>query len=477
MTTSSLSPTAGARRRAARSTVLFWTGSTQRSIAESIPHIVWTASPDGATTYFNRQGTDYTGCPRETNYEWNWVTLVHPEDAERAAQAWRAGDHDAAPTSALEYRIRRFDGVFRWHACRAIPLRDAAGDDRSVDWHRDRHRGPEAAGARFAPRGAGGHGGGHPACRVSRRRPRSVSSWSIAICGSFGSTRCWPTSRAAPSRSASACTVAELVPDMWPQLEDVYRRVLAGETVNNVDVSRPSCRRPAPDAPLARQLLPGTHRRRDHRRRQRRGRHHRTEGSRRVPRRGHGQHGGGPLRPGRRRARDLHEPGRGVDARVDRRRAARQTDACHRPLPAGRRQEDPGRGVLTSSGPHPRPEHSDSRRRLHPQGWLDLPRCLLRRTAAKRSQPCKVSSSSSATSPRRRRNRRAAQRELDALTLARTHPRRDRREPARPVLPAHRAPRRRPAQRGAAAAHDRTRQRSHPARQLPAGRGEVRADR
>src|ERR1700742_1233451 len=58
-------------------------------IAESIPHIVWTASPDGATTYFNRQGTDYTGCPRETNYAWNWVTLVHPDDAERAAAAWR----------------------------------------------------------------------------------------------------------------------------------------------------------------------------------------------------------------------------------------------------------------------------------------------------------------------------------------------------------------------------------------------------
>ena len=58
-------------------------------IAESIPHIVWTASRDGATTYFNRQGTDYTGHPRETNYEWNWVTLVHPEDAERAGQAWQ----------------------------------------------------------------------------------------------------------------------------------------------------------------------------------------------------------------------------------------------------------------------------------------------------------------------------------------------------------------------------------------------------
>ena len=39
-------------------------------------------------------------------------------------------------------------------------------------------------------------------------------------------------------------TVSELVPDLWPQLENVYRRVLAGETVSNVDVSKPSAADP-----------------------------------------------------------------------------------------------------------------------------------------------------------------------------------------------------------------------------------------
>ncbi len=95
-------------------------------IAESIPHIVWTASPDGTTTYFNRQGTDYTGCPRETNYEWNWVTLVHAEDVERAAQAWQYATMTGTDY-LLEYRIRRFDGIFRWHSFRSIPLRNALG--------------------------------------------------------------------------------------------------------------------------------------------------------------------------------------------------------------------------------------------------------------------------------------------------------------------------------------------------------------
>ncbi|MDT7784154.1 MAG: hypothetical protein QOF58_2573, partial [Pseudonocardiales bacterium] len=107
MTTSSLSETAGPGAGVVRFDGIFLDRLYAELIAESIPHIVWTASPDGATTYFNRQGTDYTGWPRETNYEWNWVTLVHPEDAERAAQAWLHATLTGTDYS-LEYRIRRF---------------------------------------------------------------------------------------------------------------------------------------------------------------------------------------------------------------------------------------------------------------------------------------------------------------------------------------------------------------------------------
>src|SRR5664279_1119168 len=98
-----------------------------RLIAESIPLIVWIAAPDGATTYVNRQGGEYTGCPRETNYDWNWVTLVHPDDADGARKAW---EHAVRTETdyVLEYRLRRYDGVFRWHSFRALPLRDAAGE-------------------------------------------------------------------------------------------------------------------------------------------------------------------------------------------------------------------------------------------------------------------------------------------------------------------------------------------------------------
>jgi PAS domain S-box-containing protein len=207
-------------------------------IAESIPHIVWTASPNGATTYFNRQGTEYTGCPRETNYEWNWVTLVHPDDAERAAQAWQ----HATVTGTdffLEYRIRRFDGVFRWHACRAIAVRDVAGD---VDlWI-----------------GTATDIEDHKQLELALRRAEREATEAVTLLQSIEAAapvgfklvdrdlRVVRINRALADidgRSVEECiglTVSELGPDLWPQLESVYRRALAGETVTSVEMSRAS---------------------------------------------------------------------------------------------------------------------------------------------------------------------------------------------------------------------------------------------
>jgi PAS domain S-box-containing protein len=98
-----------------------------RVTVESIPHIVFTATPDGSTDYFNRQGTTYTGLPADANYGWAWLSLVHPDDAQEARRAW---DHAVltASTYESEYRIRRADGEFRWHSVRAVPFRGADGE-------------------------------------------------------------------------------------------------------------------------------------------------------------------------------------------------------------------------------------------------------------------------------------------------------------------------------------------------------------
>jgi PAS domain S-box-containing protein len=99
--------------------------------AEAIPHIVWLASPDGATEYFNRHGTEYAGVSSDVNYGWDWVSLVHPEDADRALKDWQHATRTRKPLR-MDCRIRRHDGEFRWHTFRAEVVRDYAG--RVVKW-------------------------------------------------------------------------------------------------------------------------------------------------------------------------------------------------------------------------------------------------------------------------------------------------------------------------------------------------------
>ena len=98
-----------------------------RLLAEAVPHIAWTARPDGFTDYFNRLGTRYTGLAQEAFCDWNWVSLVHPEDADRARGGWEHAVRMETPFR-LEYRLRGGDGVYRWHAFRAQPVHGPGGE-------------------------------------------------------------------------------------------------------------------------------------------------------------------------------------------------------------------------------------------------------------------------------------------------------------------------------------------------------------
>ncbi|MDQ1465688.1 MAG: hypothetical protein QOH10_103, partial [Actinomycetota bacterium] len=96
-----------------------------RLIAESIPHIVWMSTADGLSTYLNRQGAAYAGHVLDVNAP-DWVALLHPDDAEGAKRAWEHAARTQTPYR-LDYRIRRFDGEYRWHAFRGLPIRDEHG--------------------------------------------------------------------------------------------------------------------------------------------------------------------------------------------------------------------------------------------------------------------------------------------------------------------------------------------------------------
>ena len=100
-------------------------------IAESIPHIVWIADPDGSPEYLNRRGCEYPGFLAGSTDGWDWLSLVHPDDAEGARRAWVDATRTESPFE-LECRIRRADGSFRWHSVFSLPLRDGGGQ--VVNW-------------------------------------------------------------------------------------------------------------------------------------------------------------------------------------------------------------------------------------------------------------------------------------------------------------------------------------------------------
>ena len=70
---------------------------------------------------------DYTGLTLDESYGHGWNIPFHPDDKQRAWDAWqRATQHDEP--YLLECRLRRADGVYRWWLIHGVPMRGANGE-------------------------------------------------------------------------------------------------------------------------------------------------------------------------------------------------------------------------------------------------------------------------------------------------------------------------------------------------------------
>ena len=103
-----------------------------RFLAEAIPQQVWTALPDGRLDFVSERVADYFGTSQEQILGDGWQHVIHPDDLPDAVAAWthalRTGEE-----YEVQFRLRRHDGVHRWHLGRARPMRDHRGD--IVRWY------------------------------------------------------------------------------------------------------------------------------------------------------------------------------------------------------------------------------------------------------------------------------------------------------------------------------------------------------
>lgn len=97
-----------------------------RFAIDVMPQMVWVTKPDGYHDLFNRQWYQYTGLPHDVTKGDGWSAVLHPDDLERTWQVWRHSLETGEPYE-IEYRIRRYDGTYKWFLGRALPLKDEAG--------------------------------------------------------------------------------------------------------------------------------------------------------------------------------------------------------------------------------------------------------------------------------------------------------------------------------------------------------------
>jgi two-component system CheB/CheR fusion protein len=100
-----------------------------RILAESIPHLVWTATADGANDYYNARALQFLGCSlADLAAPEAWLATVHPDDQAAADAAWKHSLQSGAEFR-VDFRIlRAVDGAYLWHAVHALPMRDERGN-------------------------------------------------------------------------------------------------------------------------------------------------------------------------------------------------------------------------------------------------------------------------------------------------------------------------------------------------------------
>ncbi len=95
-------------------------------LLEALPVMLWTARADGIWTHVNPRWSAYTGLDGHAP-GFGFESALHPDDVAATVTRWTEAVHTGLPYRA-EYRLRRSDGVYRWHLTHGVRTPETDSD-------------------------------------------------------------------------------------------------------------------------------------------------------------------------------------------------------------------------------------------------------------------------------------------------------------------------------------------------------------
>jgi len=103
-----------------------------RELADSMPAIVWSCSADGTVDYLNNRYYEYSGLGTDVPGIDGWNLVVHPDDLVASQSSYKRC-FESSQVWEQELRLKRNDGIYRWHLSRAVPVLDDNG--KAARWY------------------------------------------------------------------------------------------------------------------------------------------------------------------------------------------------------------------------------------------------------------------------------------------------------------------------------------------------------
>src|SRR5262249_10999943 len=91
-----------------------------RILADTAPVMIWVSGADNLSTFSNKPLLDFTGRAMAEELGYGWTECIHQEDYDRCLETINTS-FEAREPFELEFRLRRYDGEYRWILCHGVP--------------------------------------------------------------------------------------------------------------------------------------------------------------------------------------------------------------------------------------------------------------------------------------------------------------------------------------------------------------------